>query len=324
MSQFTAASSPQLHFVSSPGVSLHSSPVSTSPATTMSDYYGGGGGGKSAATSDTQKIFVGALSWQTTPESMRYHFEQYGQVLSVEIMKDRHTGDPRGFGFVVFADSATVDLVMKDRVHEINHKVVDVKRAQARGVAPPSIHGDAPQEAPASSDVSPEQMKSKVFVGGLPPHIDKDGLTHIFSQFGPVTDAVVMLDTQTQRSRGFGFVTFSTSDGAQKAIAAQPVSVDGRSVEVKLATPRGEQQRRPPPAVKRPFVSTGPYAGLANSYGRSGWKAGYGSFAFGASGWAVPRWESPGQPLERSGFSFSMVPVKRENEGPPSKKSRLQ
>jgi len=81
-------------------------------------------------------------------ESLRWHFEQYGPVLSVEVMRDRNTGQPRGFAFVVFTDASTVDLVMNEDKHEINHKIVDVKRAQARGVAPPSIHGgDKPQHS---------------------------------------------------------------------------------------------------------------------------------------------------------------------------------
>src|SRR6056300_1402671 len=115
---------------------------------------GGGGGGADNSSSfhksnnmktpgsqiDAAKIFVGGLSWQTTEETLRYHFEQYGEVVSVEVMRDRQTGDPRGFAFVVFKSDETVDLILKSGPHEINHKVVDVKRAQARGVAPPSIH----------------------------------------------------------------------------------------------------------------------------------------------------------------------------------------
>lgn len=76
-------------------------------------------------SNDQSKIFVGGLSWQTTEESLRWHFEQFGQVLSTEIMKDRNTGDPRGFGFVVFHDPATVDLVMNEEKHEVNHKIVE-------------------------------------------------------------------------------------------------------------------------------------------------------------------------------------------------------
>jgi hypothetical protein len=120
----------------------------------MGDYYGRASASGDASTPkasraaapasgglDQGKIFVGGLSWQTTEESLRWHFEQYGPVASVDVMKDRVTGDPRGFAFVIFQDGATVDLVMAEANHEINHKIVDVKRAQARGVAPPSIHG---------------------------------------------------------------------------------------------------------------------------------------------------------------------------------------
>jgi len=121
---------------------------------------------------DQGKIFVGGLSWQTNEESLRWHFEQYGKVVSVEVMRDRVTGDPRGFAFVVFAEAATVDLVMKEANHEINHKIVDVKRAQARGVAPPSIHKDEWPDHSRSADrgstsgLTPEQQGNKVFVGG--------------------------------------------------------------------------------------------------------------------------------------------------------------
>ena len=104
--------------------------------------HGSGSAGTTNAGSqiDAAKIFVGGLSWQTTEETLRYHFEQYGEVVSVEVMRDRNTGDPRGFAFVCFTSDETVDLILKNKPHEINHKVVDVKRAQARGMAPPSIH----------------------------------------------------------------------------------------------------------------------------------------------------------------------------------------
>jgi RNA recognition motif-containing protein len=48
--------------------------------------------GSSLAHSDHSKIFVGGLSWQTNEESLRWHFEQYGPVISVEVMRDRNTG----------------------------------------------------------------------------------------------------------------------------------------------------------------------------------------------------------------------------------------
>jgi len=117
----------------------HAGPAAEPP--TMSFHNKTGSGTGATSQTDVAKIFVGGLSWQTTEETLRYHFEQYGEVVSVEVMRDRNTGDPRGFAFVVFKSDETVDLILKNKPHEINHKVVDVKRAQARGVAPPSIHG---------------------------------------------------------------------------------------------------------------------------------------------------------------------------------------
>jgi RNA-binding protein Musashi len=312
---------------------------------------------------DQGKIFVGGLSWSTTEESLRFHFEQYGPVENVQVMRDRNTGEPRGFGFVVFQDVATVDAVMEHVPipgHEINHKLVDVKRAQARGQAPPSIHQNhqdragfqqqqeqpQPQHSRQSQDAqrepTPEELNNKVFVGGIPPNIDNEGLKEIFEQFGAVVDAIVMVDTVTGRSRCFGFVTFENgSNGAQKAIAVQPLSIQDRRVEVKLATPKEKQQQRGPPAAGSKHVglragisssSSGEYAGLAVAYGRNGWKAGYGTYAFGKAGWAVQGWEDIGVKLpERAGFSFDMLADLPSDENnnehennmpPPSKRTK--
>jgi RNA-binding protein Musashi len=315
---------------------------------------------------DQCKIFVGGLSWQTTEESLQFHFEQFGPVASVDVMRDRNTGDPRGFAFVVFRDASTIDLVMNEEKHEINHKIVDVKRAQARGQAPPSIHGGGDRDSNSfgnnnssnnpnenqgnrqfnnqhnnrnqQQQLTPEQLHNKVFVGGIPPHIDRDGLKEIFEEFGPVVDAIVMVDQVTNRSRCFGFVTFENgSNGAQKAIEKQPLNIQGRHVEVKLATPKSEQRRMPASAGPKHVglragmsgassSSGGKYAGFAVAYGRSGWKAGYGTFAFGQAGWGVKGWEDIGGIAipERVGFSFSMLEEGHEPAPaePPSKRAR--
>ena len=249
-------------------------------------------------------------------------------------MRDRDTGNPRGFAFVVFKEDSTIDLVMENLPHEINHKVVDVKRAQARGAAPPSIHGKmdggggGKEQAPGqdnsggggrtSREMSPEELQNKIFVGGLPLHLDNDGMKEFFSQFGNVTDAIVMMDMAQGRSRGFGFVTFENgSGGAQKALDSQPIHIDNKYVEIKLATPKGKQSntntfsnaglRNANAAAVASSQSKGEFAGFAASYGRNGWKAGYGSYAFGSCGWAVRDWETFLDVPEKSGFSFDLV-----------------
>lgn len=133
-----------------------------------------------------------------------------------------------------------------------------------------------------------------------------------------------MMDMVQQRSRGFGFVTFENgSGGAQKAIESQPINMFGKMVEVKLATPKGgrdgggghsgtQNYHRKP--VMANTSSTGEFAGLASAYGRAGWKAGYGSKAFGKAGWSVVGWDDGGDAPEKSGFSFSMLDKANEKQ----------
>ncbi|CAI7572394.1 unnamed protein product [Penicillium bialowiezense] len=61
-------------------------------------------------------------------------------------------------------------------------------------------------------------MSSKVFVGGLAWGTNDESLHEAFSQFGTVTDAIVMKDRETGRSRGFGFVSFSSPEEANAAV----------------------------------------------------------------------------------------------------------
>lgn len=46
------------------------------------------------------KLFVGGLSWNTTEETLKNHFEKVGKVIAVRILKDKYTGKSRGYGFV--------------------------------------------------------------------------------------------------------------------------------------------------------------------------------------------------------------------------------
>lgn len=79
---------------------------------------GGGGGGPS-----TGKIFVGGLSWETNEETMRSYFEKYGAITDCVIMRDRHTGHPRGFGFVTYADDSVAAKVASQR-HDLDGRQV--------------------------------------------------------------------------------------------------------------------------------------------------------------------------------------------------------
>ena len=82
----------------------------------------------------------------------------------------------------------------------------------------------------------------KLFVGGLPFSITDDSLKDLFAEFGTVVSAVVIMDRETRRSKGFGFVEMSSEEEAQAAIAKLNNSkVEERSIVVNIAKPREER-----------------------------------------------------------------------------------
>lgn len=83
-------------------------------------------------------------------------------------------------------------------------------------------------------------MSKKLFVGGLSWNTDDAGLRQAFEQFGDVTDAKVITDRDTGRSRGFGFVTFAEAADASNALnEMNGTSLDGRTIKVDLAEEKG-------------------------------------------------------------------------------------
>jgi RNA recognition motif-containing protein len=71
----------------------------------------------------------------------------------------------------------------------------------------------------------------KLFVGGLAWATDSNGLRAAFEQYGKVTDAVVVQDRETGRSRGFGFVTFEKDEEGRAALQAMNgATLDGRKI----------------------------------------------------------------------------------------------
>jgi cold-inducible RNA-binding protein len=85
-------------------------------------------------------------------------------------------------------------------------------------------------------------MSAKLFVGNLSFDITENDLQDAFAAFGTVVEANLMMDRATGRPRGFGFVTMSTPEEAQKAIdGLNGKDLGGRALTVNLARPREER-----------------------------------------------------------------------------------
>ncbi|XP_019424766.1 PREDICTED: heterogeneous nuclear ribonucleoprotein 1-like [Lupinus angustifolius] len=181
---------------------------------------------------DLGKLFIGGISWDTDEEHLKEYFGKYGEVIEAVIMRDRTTGRARGFGFVVFADPAVAERVIMDK-HIIDGRTVEAKKAVPRD----DQHTINRQAGTSPASASPGQTK-KIFVGGLPSTITESDFKNYFDQFGTIIDVVVMYDHNTQRPRGFGFITFDSEGSVDKVLYKTFHELNGKMVEVKRAVPK--------------------------------------------------------------------------------------
>src|SRR5712691_2304630 len=85
-------------------------------------------------------------------------------------------------------------------------------------------------------------MSAKLFVGNLSFNITENDLQDAFAAHGTVVETNLMMDRATGRPRGFGFITMSSPEEAEKAIAAMNgATLDGRNLTVNEAKPREER-----------------------------------------------------------------------------------
>ncbi|TBU30920.1 hypothetical protein BD309DRAFT_861928 [Dichomitus squalens] len=157
---------------------------------------------------DYSKMFVGGLSWDTTDaDGLRKYFSEFGEVEDCTILRDQD-GRSRGFAFLTFKDPASVNAVMC-REHILDGKTIDPKRA-------------IPRE---------EHLRNtRYFVGGLSHSTTSDSMRAFFSQYGKVVDCTVMVDRESGRSKGFGFVTFEDASNTDQLVGQPNLILDDKQV----------------------------------------------------------------------------------------------
>ena len=122
-------------------------------------------------------------------------------------------------------------------------------------------------------------MGTKIYVGNLPWRATDAQLMQLFGGYGEVTEAKIVTDRETGRSRGFGFVTMATEEGAQAAIRGlNGYSVEGRNLVV------NEAREQAGGGGRRPGGFGGGGGGGGGGYGRGGGGGGYGGDRGGGGG----------------------------------------
>ncbi|XP_056392483.1 heterogeneous nuclear ribonucleoprotein A3 isoform X2 [Hyla sarda] len=203
-----------------------------------------------------RKLFIGGLSFETTDDSLREHFEQWGKLTDCVVMRDPQTKRSRGFGFVTYSCVEEVDAAMSARPHKVDGRVVEPKRAVSReDSVRPGAH----------------LTVKKIFVGGIKEDTEEYHLRDYFETYGKIETIEVMEDRQSGKKRGFAFVTFDDHDTVDKIVVQKYHTINGHNCEVKKALSKQEMQTA--------STQRGGYGG-----GGSGGRGGYGGGGDGYNG----------------------------------------
>ncbi|XP_016376489.1 heterogeneous nuclear ribonucleoprotein A1-like isoform X1 [Sinocyclocheilus rhinocerous] len=174
-----------------------------------------------------RKLFIGGLSFETTDDSLRAHFEQWGTLTDCVVMKDPNTKRSRGFGFVTYSSVFEVDASMDARPHKVDGRLVEPKRAVSRE---------------DSNKPFAHTTVKKIFVGGIKDDTEENHLRDYFIPFGKIEAIEIMVDHKTGNKRGFAFVTFDDHDAVDRIVIQKYHTVNGHNCEVRKALSKQEMQ----------------------------------------------------------------------------------
>ncbi|CAJ0943321.1 unnamed protein product [Ranitomeya imitator] len=172
-----------------------------------------------------RKLFIGGLSFETTDDSLRNHFEQWGSLTDCVVMRDPMSKRSRGFGFVTYMSAEEVDAAMDARPHRVDGRVVEPKRAVSR---------EDSQRPGAHLTVK------KIFVGGIKEDTEEHHLRDYFEKYGKIEVVEIMTDRANGKKRGFAFITFEDHDSVDKIVIQKYHTINDHNCEVRKALSKQE------------------------------------------------------------------------------------
>ncbi|SJX66186.1 related to HRP1-subunit of cleavage factor I [Sporisorium reilianum f. sp. reilianum] len=247
------------------------------------------------------KMFIGGLNWDTTEDSLRRYFSQFGEVGHCTVMRDNMTGRSRGFAFLNFVNPKAVNTVVV-REHYLDGKVIDPKRAIPRPQRDSNFnahHNGGQGQASYNHNSGGaggggggyNAQSQKLFVGGLPASVTPASFRMFFEQFGTLAECTCMMDRETGNPRGFGFLTYQDDAALQHVLSTRPLVFDGKEVDVKRAQSKNDPQSlqiRRQQRIDNPEMAMGGMGmqqpGTAGRYGMGG---NYNTAAAGNNAWAM-------------------------------------
>ncbi|GFS18943.1 heterogeneous nuclear ribonucleoprotein A1 [Elysia marginata] len=242
--------------------------------------YGSGDGDPDPNSDQFRKLFIGGLSFESSEAGLRSYFEKWGDISDCVVMRDPQSKRSRGFGFITFKETDSVDEVQANRPHKVDDREVETKRAMPRD--DPNINNQLTVE--------------KMFVGGLKEDTTEEMIRNTFSEFGEIKNIELITDKNTGKTKGFCFVTFDDYDPVDKLVLKRRILLNTRKVELKKAFARGEMDPRGRMAAMNMNMNMGMpmgRGGRGDFFGGPGFGGGYGpgggyggpGYGYGGPGW---------------------------------------
>nr|GLL16561.1 29 kDa ribonucleoprotein A, chloroplastic-like [Ipomoea trifida] len=182
------------------------------------------------------KLFVGNLPFNVESATLAGLFSKAGSVEMAEVIYDKQTGRSRGFGFVTMSTVEEVEAAAQQfNGYELEGRPLRVNS----GPPPPKRETSFRESRGAGGYGGSFGNANRLHVGNLSWGVDEDALESLFCEHGKVMEAKVVYDRESGRSKGFGFVTYSSAEEASSAVEnLNGAELNGRPIRVSPAESR--------------------------------------------------------------------------------------
>eukprot|EP00058_Branchiostoma_floridae_P026993 XP_002612484.1 hypothetical protein BRAFLDRAFT_214383 [Branchiostoma floridae] len=181
---------------------------------------------------DQRTVFVMQLSQRVRPKDLEDFFSSVGKVREVRLIADRNSRRHKGIAYCEFTDASCVPMA----IGLTNQKLLGV---------PIIVQASQAEKNRAAANSQNLQKGSsgpmRLYVGSLHFNITEDMLRGIFEPFGKIDNIQLMKDSETGRSKGYGFITFHDAECAKKALEQlNGFELAGRPMKVGHVTERSD------------------------------------------------------------------------------------
>lgn len=196
------------------------------------------------ATDGFRKMYVGALTASTTERDLEAYFQQFGPVQECHIIRNRETGQTKGFGFVTMVESESAQKVLTQSVHVVENRSIRVSMTHSAKNSDwtPPVHNkknieererDRIELLSAVNNI--DVREGRLYCGPLPFNVSPNILADHFSNYGIVAHADVSRSDRNICKKPIGIIQFKETMAVKRALQNPRHYVNEQFVEVSLS-----------------------------------------------------------------------------------------